>query len=80
MNQCKRIWTTLEACAEASVFLKRAGFVLVNASMTTEATYYRLPGREGVIRIAAHGSGSKSMPGLPRVLAKLTFLPHALRR
>lgn len=66
---------TYEACNEAAAFLKQAGFVLVNASMKTEATYYRLPGRAGVIRVAEH-TGGKSPPGLDRILARLTFLPH----
>lgn len=80
MREPKRIITTLEACYEASKLLKAAGFEMVNVSMRSEAVYYRFPGRSGVIRVADHSGGGKSLAGLDRVLAKLTFLPHKLAR
>ena len=75
----KRIITVYEAADEAIAILKRAGFEFVNVSMRSEAVYYRFPGRHGVIRVATH-SGGKAVPGLDRTLAKLTFLPHKLRK
>ena len=60
----------------AVVRLKEAGFELAYASMKSEACYYRFPGREGAIRVAAHryGGGADRAVTLP-VLACLTFGP-----
>lgn len=54
--------------------LKRAGFELAYASMKSEACYYRFPGRDGVIRVAAHryGGAADYAVTLP-VFACLTF-------
>jgi hypothetical protein len=64
-RQPKRIIYTLEACTEASALLRKAGFQLVCASMQSEATYYRFPGRNGVIRVSTHTGGRPI--GLDRV-------------
>lgn len=62
----------LELAARAAEMLKAAGFVHVCTSTRSEATYYRIPGRHGVLRIATHPS--KGAPyGLPPIYATLTF-------
>lgn len=73
----KRIVATLTVCNEAADMLKSAGFVFACASMRSEATYYRWPGRPGVIRVATHKFNG-SMVGLDHVLACLTFSPLRL--
>lgn len=78
-HEPRRIITTLEACATATTLLRKAGFEVAYVSMRSEAVYFRFPGRPGVLRVADH-AGGKGMPGLDRVLAKLTFLPHRLRK
>jgi hypothetical protein len=71
----KRVIATLAACDEAATLLKSAGFVLANVSLRSEASYYRWPGRDGLIRVATHGSDG-AMVGLGHVLAKITFPPY----
>ena len=59
-------------CQEAGEKLISYGFRRKVISLKTEACYYFLPGREGVLRVAAH----KSKPrwnGLDNVVARLTF-------
>lgn len=75
MRQSRHVKTTLEACAEAIELLKVAGFEVVSVSMKSEATYLRFPGRSGVLRVADH-PGGKPMPGLDRIISRITFLPH----
>lgn len=67
-NRCN----TLELCARAAEMLKAVGFERVTTSMRSEACYYRLPSRHGVLRIAAHGSSS-GMIGLDHIVSRLTF-------
>lgn len=73
----KPLQHNLLLCQRAGELLKRAGFVVMNVSMKTEAVYYRFPGRVGSIRVAAHksdhGKSSRRRPYGPPVLAKLTF-------
>lgn len=63
-----------ELCAYAAGRLKEAGFELVCVSRQSEATYYRFPGRYGVIRVAQHKRRGETV-GLNRIVAKLTFSP-----
>lgn len=63
-----------ELCAYAAGKLKEAGFELVATSRQSEATYYRFPGRHGVIRVAQHRRRGESI-GLNRIIAKITFSP-----
>ena len=64
----------LEVCDYAAQLLMEAGFELCRTSSTSEARYYRFPGRHGVIRVAAHRGGRKSrMLGDPPVLERITF-------
>ena len=58
-------------CAAAAEMLKKAGFELRHTSRRSEACYYALPGRDDLIRVAAHKWGGVS--GLSRVSAKITF-------
>jgi len=62
----------LHLAARAAERLKAAGFVLVCASMKSEAVYYRLEGRHGVLRIATHASRREPI-GMEHVCATLTF-------
>lgn len=66
---------TLDACDLAAAMLRAAGYEVAHVSLRSEATYYRLPGRAGVIRVAAHRH-EKPPIGLDPVLAKITFSPH----
>lgn len=67
----------LEMCAEASGMLRAAGFVLANASRSSEACYYAFPGRVGLLRVAAHGSsGPVHRDSRQPVAARLTFSPN----
>lgn len=65
-----------ELCAEAGEMLKKAGFQRVHVSMRSEAVYYQLPGRYGVIRVAAH-RGNKPPIGLDAIIAKITFMGNS---
>lgn len=62
-------------CTRAAIALKRAGFVLVNVSMRSEACYYRIPGRHGLLRVASHGMRHPPS-GLGDVVATPTFRPN----
>jgi hypothetical protein len=83
MREPKRIITTLEACDEAALILKRAGFVVKNVSMRSEAVYFKYPGMHGVIRVADHGpgtgGGNLGLVGHDEIHARLTFLPDKKR-
>lgn len=53
--------------------LLKAGFAFKYQSMKTEARYYCLPGNEyNVIRVATH-KHDRGMPGLGRVVCRVTF-------
>lgn len=68
----KPIVSTLALCDSAAKELRRAGFELRNASTKSEACYYGLPGREALLRIAAH-SKQKGKLGMNKVVSTLTF-------
>ena len=57
--------------ARAGELLKAAGFTVATVSMQSEAVYYRLEGRHGLLRVATHAWGGAS--GLEHVCATLTF-------
>ena len=59
-DEGKRPMTPHEAMARAAEFVKRAGFVFIVASMKSDACYYGLPGRRGLLRIADHGKASRN--------------------
>lgn len=62
----------LDRCAYAAARLKAIGFEHVTTSMRSEAAYYALPGRRGLLRVAAHGT--KKMRHFCRpVVAKITL-------
>lgn len=69
----KPLISTLEACDVAATLLKRAGFELRNPSRTTEACYYALPGRDKLLRVAAHSTRRSPAGFANRVVARLTF-------
>ena len=62
----------LEACAIAGEMLRAAGFERRHTSMKSEATYYGLPDRDEVIRVAAHRSRRHERTEAPCV-ATITF-------
>jgi len=62
----------LHLAARAAEVLKAAGFVHVCASMKSEASYYRLDGRHGLLRVATHPSKREPI-GMQHVCATLTF-------
>lgn len=63
-------------CARAAAALKSAGFERAAVSMKSEAVYFRLPGRHGLLRVSTHKS-KKSPIGLGNVVARLTFRGNA---
>jgi hypothetical protein len=66
----------LEFCEYAANKLKKAGFVLCYTSMKSEACYYKWPGLDYTIRIAAHQFGRterRSLEDTDRVAASITF-------
>lgn len=66
--------TPLNACRQAEVFVRAAGFEHVIDSTKSEATYWRFPGRFGVLRVATHKNHGKhkNLPDGP-VVACITF-------
>lgn len=54
----------------AAEILKRAGFEFRAASSNSEATYFALPGRPELLRVAAHARGRG-----PDTIASITFHP-----
>ena len=67
-----------QACAEAEDFLLKAGFVFSRASRLSEARYFKLPGRFGVLRLATHKKASRN-PNLADgpTIASITFSAKA---
>lgn len=63
---------TEEACRLAGEIACRAGFTLRHRSLKSEACYYALAGRRGLLRIAAHAASAELIDGQP-IIAKLTF-------
>lgn len=68
---------TLDLCARASEVLRRVGFVFHCASQKSEATYYRWPTSDVLIRVSEH-KRKKPYVGLNRVVSKLTFNGNCL--
>jgi hypothetical protein len=64
--------TDLEAIEYAVGLLKVAGFEHRYTSMKSEACYYGLPGRDEVIRVAAHAHGHGDRATMP-IICRLTF-------
>lgn len=65
---------SLEACDRASIILRELGFRLTYTSMKSEACYYKLPGFDGVVRIAAHRLGRTEHRKMSSpVVANVTF-------
>ena len=62
----------LELCAEAAERLRIIGFEVSCPSMKSEAVYYRIPGRFGVLRVGVHPY-KRGMAGLEEVVATITF-------
>lgn len=54
------------------LLLKSAGFELRFVSRKTEACYFAWPGRNEVLRVAAHKSGGDDY-GLNKIVSKITF-------
>jgi hypothetical protein len=67
--------TPLNAVLMAEEYARRAGFVRIVNSAKSEASYWRLPGRRGALRIAAHKGGNKErrFSWHDDVVAKVTF-------
>jgi len=64
---------TVDACRRAGEIVVRAGFRLRHSSLKSEARYYELAGRHGLLRIAAHQGRGDAIDGQP-VVARLTFV------
>src|ERR1700677_889202 len=63
----------LDLCTRAGERLKATGFEFVCVSGKSEATYFKIAGRHGVLRIAAHRKSSHETIGLTPIVASLTF-------
>jgi hypothetical protein len=61
-----------EACRRAGEIVMAAGFQLRHRSLKSEACYYGFPGRQGLLRIAAHAGKAEIIDG-QLIIAKLTF-------
>src|SRR5271165_498281 len=61
-----------EACKRAGEILLVAGFQLRHRSLKSEACYYGWPGRNGLLRVAAHAGKAEVIDG-QLIVAKLTF-------
>jgi hypothetical protein len=61
-----------DACRRAGEILIRAGFQLRHRSLKSEARYYGWPGRNGLLRVAAHAGKAEVIDG-QLIIAKLTF-------
>jgi hypothetical protein len=71
-----------QACRLAGEIALRAGFTLRHVSLKSEARYYGLEGRQGLLRIAAHAGRGAEIEG-EAILARLTFTyesPRAAQR
>jgi hypothetical protein len=63
----------VDASERACLLVERAGFVLLHRSKKSEARYYGLPGRDGLLRVAAHASKVAMIDNI-KILSRLTFL------
>ena len=61
-----------DACRRAGEIVLAAGFQLRHRSLKSEACYYAFPGRQGLLRIAAHAAKGDLVEG-QRILSRLTF-------
>jgi len=60
-RQFEEGWVSvLTACSMAAEYVKRAGLSLRYRSAKSEACYYIMPGRFGLLRIATHSKGGKN--------------------
>lgn len=74
------IGACLNACALAGELLKGAGFEHRWTSMQSEAVYYGWPGRDQLLRVAAHRHRREERRGNGgRTVAKVTFSPEHFR-
>lgn len=64
--------SVLDLCDEAIARLRSIGFERAHVSMKSEATYWRLPGRHGLLRVATHPSKRPPI-GMDAVHACVTF-------
>lgn len=66
--------SALEACSRAAECVKKAGLDHCWTSTKSEACYYRMTGRHGVLRIATHSKRSQnaSLPDGPAIVS-VTF-------
>lgn len=64
--------TEYEACDLAAAYLKQIGFEHRYTSRKSEACYYGMPGKESVLRVAAHRYGGQEWGMMP-VIECLTF-------
>jgi hypothetical protein len=62
-----------DACRRAGEIAVAAGFRLRHRSLKSEACYYGFPGRDGLLRVAAHAGKGDLVEG-QRVIARLTFV------
>ena len=69
----KQRHNTLNLCTHAATLVKMAGFVFDSASMKGEACYYKWPGKDYLLRIAAHRYTGPRSKKATKVIAKITF-------
>lgn len=70
----KILITPLNACIQATNYVMAAGLEHVVDSMKSEATYWRFPGRWGVLRIATHKKGGgRNGYGNGPTISSITF-------
>lgn len=65
--------SAVNACDVAGRELEAIGFVADAYSNQSVSTYFKLPGRRGVVRVSNHERGSTRPSGAEAVLAELVF-------
>lgn len=68
----KQRFCVFELCQRTGDMLKAIGFEQVYISRKTEACYYKLPGRFGLLRVSAHRNKHPPI-GLDPIASKITF-------
>jgi hypothetical protein len=63
----------LDLCTRAIERLKQTGFERVCVSAKSEAVYFRISERHGVLRVATHRNGSQEHIGLQPIVSWITF-------
>ena len=79
--QKKDDYDVFELVDYAVAVLKKVGFVAHKTSLKSIATYYKLPGRVGVLRVAIHGTYFKKKVkyhGLDKVVSSIVFKPTVI--